>query len=64
MKHVQNSARMVLGILFGLIGIIGIILPLIPGTPFLLLAAACLSGLEEETTADPVHKTEHQTVVD
>ncbi|AFY60462.1 DUF454 family protein [Synechococcus sp. PCC 6312] len=64
MKQVQNTARLALGIFFGLIGMIGIILPLIPGTPFLLLAAACFSGLEEETTADPVHKTEHQTVVD
>lgn len=63
MNHVQKTTRMILGVIFGLIGIVGLILPLIPGTPFLLLAAACFNGLEmdEPTTAsEPDTTTTYQ----
>ncbi len=53
MKQLQNSARMFLGVVFGLIGLIGLVMPLIPGVPFLLLAAACLNGLDNEEMTTP-----------
>ncbi len=45
MKRIFLSA---LGLLFTGIGIIGIILPLLPTTPFLLLAAACFATSSEK----------------
>ncbi len=51
MKQAQNTARMILGVVLGLVGIIGLVVPLLPGIPFLLLSAACFNGLEmDETT--------------
>ncbi|OKH52698.1 hypothetical protein NIES2101_13750 [Calothrix sp. HK-06] len=46
-KQVRNTARIVVGSVCTVIGIIGILLPLLPGTPFLLVAAACFSSLEQ-----------------
>ncbi|URR36849.1 YbaN family protein [Thermosynechococcus sp. HN-54] len=42
---------MVLGVIFGIIGLVGFILPLVPGTPFLLIAAACFNSMEPEETS-------------
>ncbi|AHB89134.1 protein of unknown function COG2832 [Thermosynechococcus sp. NK55a] len=42
---------MVLGVIFGIIGVVGFILPLVPGTPFLLMAAACFNSMEPEETS-------------
>ncbi|QSF48709.1 MULTISPECIES: DUF454 family protein [unclassified Thermosynechococcus] len=50
-KSIRNTARMVLGVIFGIIGVIGFILPLLPGTPFLLIAAACFNSMEPEEAA-------------
>ncbi|MDG2990548.1 YbaN family protein [Candidatus Synechococcus calcipolaris G9] len=47
-KQIRNSARLIFGLFFGVIGVIGFILPLVPGTPFLLIAAACFNSMEEE----------------
>lgn len=33
-KSIRNTARMVLGVIFGIVGLVGFILPLVPGTPF------------------------------
>lgn len=45
-KQMRNGARIVAGVLCSVMGVIGVILPLVPGLPFLLLAAACFSSLE------------------
>ncbi|BAY52369.1 hypothetical protein NIES2134_100230 [Thermostichus vulcanus NIES-2134] len=50
-KSIRNTARMVLGVIFGIIGVVGFLLPLVPGTPFLLMAAACFNSMEPEETA-------------
>ena len=45
-KQIRNAARIIVGSLSAVLGVIGIILPLVPGTPFLLLAVACFNSLE------------------
>jgi len=45
-KQIRNAARIFAGVVCSVVGVIGVILPLIPGTPFLLLAAACFGSLE------------------
>ncbi|WP_016872911.1 DUF454 family protein [Chlorogloeopsis fritschii PCC 9212] len=45
-KQMRNAARIVVGSISAVVGVVGILLPLIPGTPFLLVAAACFSTLE------------------
>ncbi|BAZ11684.1 hypothetical protein NIES4071_35100 [Calothrix sp. NIES-4071] len=45
-KQIRNTARIVVGSVCTAIGIIGVLLPLLPGTPFLLVAAACFFTLE------------------
>ncbi|MBF2000614.1 MAG: DUF454 family protein [Synechococcales cyanobacterium C42_A2020_086] len=45
-KQLRNATRVVVGSLCAAVGMIGILLPLIPGTPFLLAAAACFCTLE------------------
>jgi uncharacterized membrane protein YbaN (DUF454 family) len=46
MKEVKNTVLSVLGVVLTVVGVIAVILPLIPGTPFLLLAAACFGAME------------------
>ncbi|MFB2767815.1 DUF454 family protein [Pelatocladus sp. BLCC-F211] len=45
-KQMRNAARIVVGSISAVVGVVGILLPLVPGTPFLLVAAACFSSLE------------------
>ncbi|PMB47356.1 hypothetical protein CEN40_08925 [Fischerella thermalis CCMEE 5205] len=45
-KQMRNAARIVVGSISAVVGVVGTLLPLIPGTPFLLLAAACFCTLE------------------
>ncbi|MCK9547867.1 MAG: YbaN family protein [Sphaerochaeta sp.] len=42
-RRVRRTLLMILGSLFVLLGAIGIVVPLLPTTPFLLLASACYS---------------------
>jgi uncharacterized protein len=45
-KQIRNTTRIVVGSVCTVIGIVGVLLPLVPGTPFLLIAAACFTTLE------------------
>jgi uncharacterized protein len=45
-KQIRNAVRIVAGSVCAVIGVVGLLIPLIPGTPFLLLAATCFSSLE------------------
>ncbi|MBD2433801.1 MULTISPECIES: DUF454 family protein [Fischerella] len=45
-KQMRNAARIVVGSISAVVGVVGILLPVIPGTPFLLVAAACFCTLE------------------
>jgi uncharacterized protein len=46
LKQIRNTGRIVVGSFCIVLGVIGIILPLVPGTPFLLVAAFFFSTLE------------------
>ncbi|MEN9218512.1 MAG: hypothetical protein Q6J74_02855 [Gloeomargarita sp. DG02_1_bins_92] len=46
MKEVKNTLLSVLGAVLTVVGIVAVILPLVPGTPLLLLAAACFGAIE------------------
>jgi len=46
LKQIRNAARIAVGSVCVVIGVVGVLLPLIPGTPFLLIAASCFSSLE------------------
>ncbi|MFH7030022.1 MAG: DUF454 family protein [Heteroscytonema crispum UTEX LB 1556] len=45
-KQIRNAARIAAGSVCTVLGVIGVLLPLVPGIPFLLVAAACFSSLE------------------
>lgn len=45
-KQIRNAARIVVGSVCVVLGVVGVLLPLVPGLPFLLVAAACFSSLE------------------
>ncbi|KAM3094355.1 DUF454 family protein [Phormidesmis sp. 146-12] len=45
-KQIRNAGRIAAGVAFSILGVIGVILPLVPGIPFLIAAAACFSSLE------------------
>ncbi len=45
LKLLRNIILLVVGTLSLIIGIIGIILPLLPGTPFIIVAVFCLTLL-------------------
>lgn len=42
-KGIQKATLMTIGTATLVIGIIGLLLPLLPGTPFLLISAICFS---------------------
>ncbi|NHC35345.1 DUF454 family protein [Scytonema millei] len=47
LKQIKNAALITAGTICVGIGVIGVLLPLIPGTPFLLVAAACFGAIEQ-----------------
>jgi len=42
-KGIQKATLMAIGAVTLVIGIVGVLLPLIPGTPFLIVSAVCFS---------------------
>lgn len=47
LKTIKNAALLVVGTISLFVGIIGVILPILPGTPFLILAFFCFKALFE-----------------
>ncbi len=46
LKTIKNAALVAVGTVSLVLGIAGILLPLVPGTPFLILAGICFSMVE------------------
>jgi len=46
MKTVKNTVLSILGGILTVVGVVAFVLPLVPGTPLLLLAAACFGAIE------------------
>jgi uncharacterized protein len=47
LKVLKNAALLVVGTMSLGVGIVGVILPVLPGTPFLILAFFCFAALLE-----------------
>ena len=47
LKTLKNAALLVVGTVSLAVGIVGVLLPILPGTPFLILAFFCFSALLE-----------------
>lgn len=52
LKLIKNAALLVVGTVSLALGIVGIIFPLIPGTPFLILAIFCFIALFESISQE------------
>jgi hypothetical protein len=46
-KMIKNAILITVGIISLIVGIIGVLLPVIPGSPFLLVAFLCLILIED-----------------
>ncbi|OKH52297.1 hypothetical protein NIES2101_14950 [Calothrix sp. HK-06] len=46
MRTVKNAVLITVGSISLVVGVVGVILPLLPGTPFLILSAFCFSQVE------------------
>lgn len=47
LKVLKNAALLVAGTISLAVGIVGVLLPILPGTPFLILAFFCFAALFE-----------------